>query len=181
VPDYFAGLTDIGMTLDGDIMVGDNGDFLLVEGFEWLYREVNKRLRTENPEWMFHPTIGVSLSDFQGYPNTPEAAKELRQRIKYVLSKDNIAFPGEFNVRVVPVERDAIIVYIYLDMAGNRTELEKLIYDYSNGIVQPIESNDTTYTPIPAEKKLIDNTYTKPPVTPNKYQAVIDNQLHNTI
>ena len=174
--DFFRGLTDIGMTLDGDIMVGRDGDFQLVDGFEWLYREVNKRIRTDNPTWMFHNTIGASLSDFQGNPNTPEAARRIRQRIVHVLGKDNIAYPGELSVRVVPMDVDGILIIIYLDLAGNRVELSKNIYNYSNGIVQTMESSNTKYQPIPQEKKLVEVDTESAPRVPNIYQERIRQQ-----
>lgn len=175
--DYFRGLVDIGMTLDGDIMVGTDGDLALVEGFEWAYREVNKRIRTDNPTWTFHPTIGVSLSDFQGYPNTPDAARRLRQRIKHVLAKGNIAFPGEFAVRIVPIRADAVMIFIYLDMAGNRVELTRDIYEFSGGVVQPMETAAVRRQPIPQERKLLDIDVTSKSRAPNIYQRRISEQL----
>ena len=171
--DFFAGLTDIGMTLDGDLMVGEDGDLNLVDGFEWLYREVNKRVRTDNPDWRGHPTIGANLTDFQGQPNTAEAGRRIKQRLIYVLSQGNIAFPGEFSVRVTPISRDGILIMIYLDLAGNRVELSKDIYDYSNGIVQTMESSPTIYQPIPQEKKRVELDTKADPTTPNIYQSRI--------
>jgi len=174
--DYYIGMTDIGMTLDGDLMIGKDGDLELVEGFEWLYREVNKRVRTDNPGWRGHPTVGANMSDFQGYPNTPDTARRLRQRIKNVLVQGNISYPGEFNVRVVPIREDGIMVFIYLDLAGSRVELQKLIYDFSNGIVQTMEDPTVTYQPVPQESKLLDSTRIVDNRGPNKYQDRIKNQ-----
>lgn len=173
--DYYIGMTDIGMTLDGDLMV-DGGDLQLVEGFDWLYREVNKRIRTENPSWVGHPTVGVGMGDFQGHPNTPDTAKALRQRIKYVLAQGNISYPGEFNVRIVPIRSDGIMVFIYLDLAGNRVELQRLIYDFSNGIVQGMEDSTTTYQPLPQEVKLLDTTRDTASRGPNIYEDRIRKQ-----
>lgn len=171
----FVGKTDIGMSLDGDIMIGPNGDFLLVDGFEWLYREVNKRIRTTNPSWILYPTYGASLDDFQGQPNTEAVAKEIRRRLVDVLSRDNIGYPGEFTVVVVPVDVDGIAIFIYLDIAGNRTEISKLIYNYSNGVPQLMEPSNTRWQPSPNEKKLLEQDTRKGTGMPNKYQQIIDN------
>lgn len=156
MPGIFAGLTDVAMTLDGDLEIGDDGDFKLVDGFEWLYREVNKRVRTRNPEWVGHPTIGAGLAEFHGEKNTAAIAKKIRQRIKSSLGKGNIGFPGEFHVRVVPVSRDAIAIYIYLLVAGSRIELEKFIYEYDDGVVKAMSTQNVTYNPIPDTAKLVD-------------------------
>ena len=172
--DYFIGQTDIGMTLDGDIMIGDDGDFKLVEGFEWLYREVNKRIRTTNPSWNLYPTYGASLDDFQGQPNNEAVAKEIRRRLVDVLSRDNIGYPGEFTVVVVPIAVDGISIFIYLDIPGNRMEVLKMIYNYSEGVVQPMEPQQYRWQPYPSEKKLIEMETRKNTGTPNKYQAIID-------
>lgn len=171
---YFIGQTDIGMTLDGDIMVSSNGDFMLVDGFEWLYREVNKRIRTTNPSWILYPTYGASMDDFQGQPNTEAVAQEIRRRLVDVLSRDNIGYPGEFSVLVVPTSIDGIAVFIYLDIAGNRTEISKLIYEYSNGVVQPLEPNNHRWQPV-GENKLLEQETRKGTGLPNKYQQIIDN------
>ena len=116
------------------------------------------------------------MSDFQGYPNTPDTARRLRQRIKNVLVQGNISYPGEFNVRVVPIREDGIMVFIYLDLAGSRVELQKLIYDFSNGIVQTMEDPTVTYQPVPQESKQLDSTRIVDNRGPNKYQDRIKNQ-----
>jgi hypothetical protein len=174
--DYYIGMTDIGMTLDGDLMVDDSGDLRLVEGFDWLSREVGKRIRTDNPSWVGHPSIGVGMSDFQGHPNMPDTAKSLRKRIKYVLQQDNISYPGEFNVRIVPIRSDGIMIFIYLDLAGSRVEIQRLIYDFSNGISQSMEESNTTYQPLPQEVKLLDTARDIASRGPNIYQERIKNQ-----
>ena len=176
VADLFRGLTDVGMTLDGDLMISPDGDLNLVDGFEWLYREVNKRIRTENPMWQLHPTVGANLSDFKGEPNTPQNAKRIRQRLKYILSQGNIGFPGEFAIRVIPTRPDGILIYIYLDMAGIRVELSKAIYDFHNGIVQSMEESNTQYRPLPQEEKLLRQDIKVETKGPNKYQDRIGRQ-----
>jgi len=176
VADLFTGLVDIGMSYDGDLMVDEDGDLAKVEGFDWLCREVSKRIRTENPEWVGHPTIGANLGDFIGQPNTAGMAKIIRKRVKHTISKGNIAFPGEFSVRVVPIRRDAIMIMIYLNLAGHRTELEKVIYSFGRGVVESVEESSIVYRPVPREAKLLDIEVNQGESSPNRYIEAIQNQ-----
>ena len=172
----FRWLSDIGMTLNGDLMVDSTGDLAIVDGWEWLYREINKRIRTNNPSWRNHSGIGCSLNDFIGQPNTPEVAKEIRRRIKSVLSIDNIAYPGEIEVDVIPLENSGITIHITVRISGNIIDLQKLIFDYSNGVIQEIDEQTTIAIDMPKETKHIRIAKQNEIALNNKYQKVIDRQ-----
>ena len=167
----FAGKTDVAMSLDGDIMVKD-GDLRICDGFEWVYREVNKRIRTTNPSWKTYPTIGASLRDFYGKPNNEATAREIRQRIKSCLDQDNISYPGEFAVRVIPTGKDSISIYIYLILPGTKVELYKFIYSYIDDIVQHMEDTGIYSDSINVGAKRVDVNTKQPPV--NKYVRAIN-------
>ena len=172
---YFAGMTDVAMTIDGDLRINDNGDLELIDGFDNLSVQTNKRVRTNNPTWRKHPTSGASLHDFIGMPNTRETSSEIMKRILNTLNVDGIAYPGRFSVQIVPVDVDTLIITIYFDLAGSRSEISKLLYNFTDGLVQRIEDRDIVYTAVPQEKKLVDKrvNVTK---TPNMYQERIRNQ-----
>jgi len=169
MPDLFRGAVDIGMTLEGDLMVAPDGDLSLVEGWEWIYREVNKRIRTSNPDWIGHPSLGANMERFHGAQNLPATADRIKQNIKRSLAIDNISFPGEFDVRIVPVDRDAILIMIYLNVGGTRVELEKLIYNFHRGVVKAMESPNVTLRPIPDDVKLLDHEVNQDEGSSNKY------------
>jgi hypothetical protein len=169
-------LSDIGMTLEGDLMIDSSGDLALVDGWEWLYREINKRIRTDNPAWRNHADIGCSLSDFKGQPNTPEVAKEIRRRVKSVLSIDNIAYPGEIDVDVIPVDNSSIAIHITVRISGSIIDLQKLIYNYSNGVVQDMNEQPTIVIGSPKESKYIRLAKQDDTIVNNKYQSIIDKQ-----
>ena len=170
----FVGKTDIKMSLDGDIML-DHGDFAITEGFDWVAREVNKRIRTNNPAWSAHPTIGASLDYYIGLPNTEATARRIRQSIERSLSIDNIGFPGQWVVEVFPIGDDTVCIIINLSIAGVTVILERFIYNYSNGVPLPVEMYDWTYNTLPADVRPIDVSH-KSTQTQNKYQLVIDNE-----
>ena len=175
MPDLFIGLTDIGMTLDGDIMLDDTGDIGLVQGWEFLFREVNKRLRTNNPSWKSHPSIGVTLRDFIGTPNTPATAQALRKRIREKLSIDNIGFPGEFDVIITPTGRDSVNISIDFYLAGLKKSLTRIIYDFTDGLIQEVEDQVVIRTDTPVENRKYNIAEIASKNT-NKYQSIISTQ-----
>ena len=169
----YRGETDIKMSLNGDIML-DHGDLAITDGFDWLSREVNKRVRTVNPSWRAHPTIGASLDYYVGLRNTEATAKRIRQSIERSLEINDIGFPGYWDIDVFPIGDDTVAIIINLVIAGLSISLDRLIYNYTDGVPQPVEDYDWTYNNSPADVKRIDTSH-KPPSGPNKYQSVIDN------
>jgi hypothetical protein len=168
------GLVDIKMSLEGDLMLGDDGDIALTEGFDGLAREVNKRLRTNNPEWRYHPTIGADLEFYIGLRNTEAVAKRIRQSIERSLSINDIGFPGTWNIEIFPIGDTTLSIIINLNMIGIDIMLTKLIYDYNNGSVQPLEDTDWKRIPIPADVVPLDISKRAGPAYPNKYQRAIN-------
>jgi hypothetical protein len=172
--ELFMGLTDIAMSLDGDIMLDETGDIGLVQGWDFLFREVNKRIRTNNPSWKTHPSIGVTLRDFIGHPNTPATSQALRKRIREKLSIDNIGFPGEFDVIITPTGRDSVDISIEFYVGGMKTELTKIIYDFKNGVVQEVSDQVVIRTDTPVENRKYNIAKKSTALKPNKYQDVIN-------
>jgi hypothetical protein len=149
----------------------------LIDGWDFLYREVNKRIRTNNPSWKSHPSVGVTLRDFIGRPNTEANALELRKRIRDKLTDGNIGFPGDFDVTIVPNSRDSVMINIDFYLSNLKTNVTKMIYDFSNGVVQDVDEVTVVRVDTPVETK----PYNIPSYTSsssrNKYQDVIDRGL----
>ena len=173
----FRGERDIKMSLDGDLMLGDDGDLAMTEdSFDWLAREINKRVRTNNPNWRFHPNIGANLEYYVGLLNTEAVAKRIRQSITRSLEINDIGFHGSWDIQVFPISNDTVSIIINLNISGISVMLTKLIYDYSNGNVQPIEEADWRVIPLPTDIRPVDKSHRPGPSYPNKYQEIIDNQ-----
>lgn len=164
----FMGRTDIMMTLDGDLVVGGDGDFKLTDGFDWLSREINKRVRTINPEWRIHPTIGANVESFVGKLNNRFNLAELRRQILDSITKYNLQDPGQIDVRVVPTGLDKVGIFIFLDVAGHRRTLSQVVFDFNNGTIQEIADPvaDASKTIIDESEKLSSKTHR---MTENKY------------
>ena len=136
----FDGRTDIMMTLDGDLVLSSNGDLLLTSGFDWLAREVNKIVRTVNPEWQAHPQIGANIEQFGGRENSREVGLQIQRQLKAALDRSDILEAGQsFSVRVVPTDLYSVGVVISVSGTETSTTLSKLIFNFQNGTIADIQ------------------------------------------
>jgi len=130
----FLGEVDIELSPDGDLVL-ENGDFRLTRGFDWLCSEVYKILRTNNPEWPLHPRVGADTEDFIGEINNRETASRMESQIEAAVNADSIALPGMLKVKVAPLNRDSVMVIVYLVGTGDDRVVSKMIYDFRKGAV----------------------------------------------
>ena len=125
------GLIDIAMSLDGDLLVDQTGDLRIINGEEWFKREINKIVKTDNPEWETHPNIGASLSKFIGKINSRSTAKDIEHSIRTGVGEQ---FPEwALDVRVVPTSKDSVRVFISFLMQGGTSNILELSFDFSTG------------------------------------------------
>jgi|SRR3990167_915262 len=105
---------DLNWSWDGDYGIDEMGDIqdtstnLLTS----LSNEIQTVIKSEPFDWERDITLGATLSDFHGQPNTREVAKALEQRIKSSLSNHGIVQLGDISVRVVPVHVNQTLVAI---------------------------------------------------------------------
>ena len=148
--------TDIMMSLDGDLVVGGDGDFQLTSGFDWLAREINKIVRTINPQWRYHPTIGANVESFIGRNNSRATASELRRDILDAINRSRLLADGQsVSVDVVPLSMESVSVYINFEAAGISREISKLVVDYRSGIAIdiPDDTFQNTTEPLPGTRE----------------------------
>lgn len=138
VNNIFGALYDFHMTYDGDLVV-EKEDLKKVNGSEWFIQQVNKILRTNNPGWEGHPNIGANLEDFIGEPNTRAVGKAIEERIYSKITAENLHYPGELEIRVVPINKDSINIHINLIIDGQPVVVSKTIFDIENGILKEIQ------------------------------------------
>ena len=140
--ELFGGLTDIGTTPDGELMI-KNGDLQKVTGIDWFIGEVNKILRSAN-DWSFAPNAGVALDRFYGSMNTREIGNQISSLITAKIVRQRINFPADVVVTVVPLDRDSIKIYINLNYDFQVIEVSQLVYDLQKGtfmeasVTQPV-------------------------------------------
>lgn len=145
----FDGLSDIAITPKGDLII-EGGDLKRVSGIEWFIQEVNKILRSSN-DWFFAPNAGASLDRFYGENNTRDTAAKIEELIRGKIMQQGIHFPADLKVKVVPISRDEIKLYITLEYAYQTYDVTNLVFDMQKGSLietQDIVAQQSTQTPI---------------------------------
>lgn len=65
-------MKDLKMTVDGELVIGPDGDIATVEGDEAIAQQILFRLKTQKRDWTLSPEVGANLESFIGKPNTRE-------------------------------------------------------------------------------------------------------------
>jgi hypothetical protein len=158
----YEGIKDIRLSLDGDLVL-DRGDLAITSGLDWYRREVNKRLRS-GKDWYYHPTLGADLHRFVGSMNSRDTGRRMKDAILRSLSIDNIHFPADLQVDIVPTSLHEVSVIITLLAEGNREVVGHKVVDFNTGFVVPVSD------PPPQQKTPVKSPHSR---TENKYQKSI--------
>tara|TARA_Y100000310_G_scaffold336411_1_gene420869 strand:+ start:1004 stop:1504 length:501 start_codon:yes stop_codon:yes gene_type:complete len=159
----FQEMTDIGMSWEGDLLFDDSGDPVIVFGDDWVLREINKRVRTTNPDWSSHPNVGADIEEFVGRPNTQSIGKQIEFSIVKALTVDSFLQPAKIKVETVPTTLTSIAVLINVVLASQERLVTQVIFDVKNGIKEVI-SEARDMKPLGRQHDPVHHT-----VTDNKY------------
>ena len=146
----FGGLSDFKTTPTGDIVIL-NGDIQDVTGVDWFIQEVNKILKSST-DWYFFPNAGANLERFYGQNNTRTIASQIQDLIKGKIERQGIHFPATIDVRVVPISRDEVKVYINLNYNQQVINVSSLIFDLQKGSLKETEEIAQNETPVTSIK-----------------------------
>jgi hypothetical protein len=145
---------DLDFSWDGDFFVGNNGDIADTKDdfIRSLENEIQTVVKSETLDWEKHPTIGATLSDFQGEPNTRAMGQAIEQRVVGRILDLSIVNPSDLAVRVVPVHIHQILIVITITaVATNGNRLEKgeplvtsVLYDSSENSLFFLADNTMT-------------------------------------
>lgn len=103
-------MIDIKMTVDGDLVVNEDGDLDLVYGDDQVAQEVLFRLKTTKGDWTLSPYCGASLEDFIGQPNTPLTHALIENQVIEAITRNNLVLIP--NVRAVPVGENEVFILV---------------------------------------------------------------------
>jgi len=103
-------MIDLQMTDSGDIVWNSSGDLALVNGDSELAQEILFRLKTYQSDWTLQPSVGCSLEDFVGQPNTDYTCAGIEQRILDNLTYDNLMHSPD--VSAVPLDANTVFILI---------------------------------------------------------------------
>jgi len=128
---------DIALSLNGEALLSDTGDFLLTSGFDESVRQINALIRTEIGGWKTYPTFGTPLATFIGSPNTRETAQEITKVLEIYLNRF-IRNIGVITVRVIPVDEWSINIFIFAHNESGQVPIARLVYSFHDGISQRV-------------------------------------------
>ena len=149
----FQGLIDATFSYDEDISFA-TGDLKTTSGIDLIKREVYKVMVTSPGDWKLYPDTGASPEEFIGQQNTRANAEKLENHLIQRLS--TIVAPASISARVIPVARDAVIVYVDIDVGDLTIAHIPMNFSFINGFLYTDfdEENDTV---IPS-KNITSNT-----------------------
>lgn len=104
---------------DGDIIIED-GKLLLADHEQTIRQGIEKRLKTNNPDWYRHFQIGSNLEDLKGRDNTRLTGNIGVRNIESSLTHDRFINKEDLEVRAVPTGANEITYYIKVRLGYNK-------------------------------------------------------------
>ena len=109
---------DFKLDENGELVLTANGDLALAYGDDYLAQEILFRLKTVLGDCIVDPTLGCSLEEFIGQPNTSQTRSVIESIIHTQLTQDGLSFSPA--ISVVPLNSNEIFILIEI----NSTELD---------------------------------------------------------
>lgn len=121
---------DLKFSSIGDLVVDATGDLDTSFGIDCDKESILARLRTNNPEWYHHPSIGADIDTMVGEPNTLAVAQATTKKIVSCLTYDGFISPSSLVVTPIPISATQIIYHIAVTNGGQEVSMTiKLNYD----------------------------------------------------
>lgn len=120
-----------------------NGDYSFADGdladtsddyLKSLMQDIHTVCASALLDWENYPSLGATLDDFLGEPNTPTTASAIHDRLKASLLAANIVNEEDVAIRVVPVHLQKVLIVIGVNVVATQfnrlTVGEKLIVSF---------------------------------------------------
>jgi hypothetical protein len=131
---------DLDWSFRGDLYIDEKGDIQDTRSdlLRSLQNEVMTIVNSSKGDWLLYPTLGASLDEMIGEPNTKATARAIEQKIVTQLTTIGIVRASDLQVKVVPItiHRVAILVTIScMRTTGNGLAQDqitsRLLFDFS--------------------------------------------------
>lgn len=116
---------------DGDILVDDTGDVKLATPERTVIQDVEFRVRTDHLDFAPNQALGANLIAIRGQPNTRNTGDMAKEQIYYSLVKDGRFPKSGLFVDVVPVGKETIAAFVF-------------VQDYIEGMSQKLNAYDSS-------------------------------------
>ena len=108
---------DLALTLNGDLVLGPDGDLDTVTGEEALLQEVIVRLKTKKGDARYAKSMGASLDTMIGQPLSPQTGVALERLVMGALTHDGLFTEDSVSVIASPDSDTTIVLQITCSMA----------------------------------------------------------------
>ena len=127
---------DMETSPNGDFVLSSSKDFKMAEPSGCLKQDIMFRARTDLNDFEPHPNIGADLQRFIGQVNSRETAEKAENRLFDSLTKDNRIYIKDLRVKSVPLSRDKIALYTFVNSDNFEINVfTAAVLDYENGIL----------------------------------------------
>lgn len=109
-------------------------DLSYVAGKSARKQVIYNRLKTEDPDWYHHPTMGGNLSDLIGEPNTRETGELGVRYITKSLTYFGFLTPTQLSVRATPISEEEIVFFITILLDDAEPYRLPIIFNLTHGI-----------------------------------------------
>ena len=99
---------DFKLTDEGDLVIGPDGNFQMVDGDEEITQRILFRMRTVKGDYLLEPDTGCSLEKFRGYPNVQETWSSIEEVVGSELSKEELIL----EVDCVPITDNEVLILV---------------------------------------------------------------------
>jgi len=127
---------DIETTPEYDFNLSSSKDLKMAEPSGCLKQDIMFRARTDLNDFVPHPDIGADLQRFIGEINNRENAVKAEARLYDSLTKDGRILSSDLRVKAVPINRDSIALYCFVNASNYDTNVfTAAVLSYENGIL----------------------------------------------
>jgi hypothetical protein len=127
---------DFALSMDGDLILGADGDLLTITGPATLQQEIVFRLKTKQGDYLYFPQCGASLEDLVGLPNSEDTANEGVYLIQNALTHDGLIPVEALTVTAYPMDEQTIVFQILVDLSYFAYENEYLSLQISLSLLE---------------------------------------------
>ena len=114
-------MSDLFLTLDGDLAINGNRDIGIVQSSKQNdVQQIYIRLMTEPGDFYAYPNLGVDLSRLYGMPQSAETGELGKQLIRTALERENIFRGKNISINAVPISNDVIRFDVHILSGSNQ-------------------------------------------------------------
>ena len=123
------------MTIDGELVLADNGDLAVVYGDEQVAQEALFIMKTQLGDWTLSPSIGAGLEQFVGQPNESYIHSAIEASVLEAIAV-NADLPTP-TVNCTPTSANEVLVIVSFPSVENSNRQVLVIagLDFRTGLV----------------------------------------------